>query len=72
MVDSAIFMKITTYIDGPLLKKALRASHCSSQREVLEEGLRNLLADIQRKSFLREFDRLRLNLNLKTLKQQRA
>lgn len=65
-------MKITTHINGLLLKKALRASHCRSQREVLEEGLRNLLADIQRKNFLREFDHLRLNLDLKTLKQQRA
>jgi hypothetical protein len=65
-------MKITTYINGKLLKKALRETGAQSQREVIEEGLRNLLADVARKRFVKEFDSLRLDLTLKDLKQQRA
>jgi len=65
-------MKITTYIDAKLLKQALRETGAHSQREVLESGLRNLLADIKRRQFVREFDHLRLNLSLKSLKAQRA
>ncbi len=57
-------MKITTHIDGTLLKKALKMTSAHSQREVLENGLRNLLADVQRKRFVKEFDSLRLDLSL--------
>lgn len=64
-------MKITTYIDGVLLKKALKITQAHSQREVLENGLRNLVADIQRKRFIKDFDNLRLDISLKSLKQQR-
>lgn len=66
-------MKITTYIDAALLKRALRETRARSQREVIEEGLRNLLADVQRKRFVREFDRFRLvGFSLSALKRQRA
>ncbi|MCB4757530.1 MAG: type II toxin-antitoxin system VapB family antitoxin [Elusimicrobia bacterium] len=65
-------MKITTYIDGKLLKKALRATGARSQREVLEEGLKNLLADVHRKRFVREFDSFRLTFSLPDLKRARA
>ncbi len=65
-------MKITTYIDEKLLKKALRATGAHSQREVIEDALRNLLSDIQRKRFVKEFDSFRLDLSLKTLQRQRA
>lgn len=65
-------MKITTNINGALLKRALRASGASSQREVLENALKNLLADIQRKRFVKEFDSFRFDLSLKSLKQLRA
>ena len=56
-------MKITTYIDERLLQQALRASRARSKREVLESGLRLLLAEIQRHTFVKEFDHLRLHLS---------
>ncbi|MBI4668403.1 MAG: type II toxin-antitoxin system VapB family antitoxin [Elusimicrobia bacterium] len=65
-------MKITTYIDESLLKRALRVTKARSQREVLESGLKNLLADIARRRFAREFDSIRLDLSLARLKKQRA
>ena len=65
-------MKITTYIDESLLKTALRMTGAHSQREVLEDALRNLLADVQRKRFVREFDSFRLDLSLKSLLRRRA
>lgn len=55
-------MKITTYIDGNLLKQALRVSRSRTKREVLESGLRTLLSEIQRNTFVRDFDHLRLRL----------
>ena len=65
-------MKITTHISGSLLKKAIRVTGARSQREVLESALKNLLADVQRKRFVKEFDSLRLDLSLKDLKKMRA
>ena len=64
-------MKITTYIDERLLTRALKASQARSKREVLENGLRTLLAEIQRKTFVREFDHLRLRLTPLELDQAR-
>lgn len=55
-------MKITTYIDERLLQKALRASRARSKREVLESGLRLLLSEIQRNTFVKEFDHFRMAL----------
>ena len=76
MASSAILlegeMKITTHIDEELLKRAKRKTGIVSQREVLETGLRNLLADIQRKSFVKDFDKFRLDLSLKSLKGSRG
>lgn len=63
--------KITTYIDGKLLNKALRVLHARSKREVLESGLRTLLAEVQRKTFVREFDDIRLRLTSAELAQIR-
>ena len=65
-------MKITAHIDEGLLKRAKRKTGIESQREVLEAGLRNLLADIQRKRFVRDFDKFRLELPLKSLKESRG
>ena len=64
-------MKITTYIDERLMKQAMRASHARTKREVLESGLRTLLAEIQRNTFVREFDHLRLRLTPLELEQAR-
>ena len=76
MVSGAILledeMKITTHIDEELLRRAKRKTGIVSQREVLETGLRNLLADIQRKSFVKDFDKFRLDLSLKSLKDSRG
>lgn len=55
--------KITTYIDGKLLNRAMRALKARSKREALEKGLRVLLAEIQRKTFVREFDQIRLRFS---------
>jgi len=65
-------MKITTHIDEALLRRAKQKTGIVSQREVLETGLRNLLADIQRKSFVKDFDKFRLDLSLKSLKESRG
>ena len=65
-------MKITTYIDGALLKKALRMTGAKSQRDVLEDALRNLLADVGRRRFVKDFDSLRLGFTLKELQRRRA
>jgi len=64
-------MKITTYIDGRLLSKALSVSRARTKREVLESGLRALLSEIQRNTFIREFDHLRLRLSLEDLAEIR-
>jgi len=61
-------MKITTHIDEKLLKQAKQKTGIVSQREVLETGLRNLLAEIQRKSFVKDFDKFRLDLTANRLK----
>ena len=63
--------KITTYIDEQLLKRALKASRSKSKREVLESGLRTLLAEVQRNTFVREFDHLRLRLSPEELAESR-
>ena len=65
-------MKITTHIDEQLLRQAKRKTGIVSQREVLETGLRNLLADIQRKSFVKDFDNFRLDLTPKSIKESRG
>lgn len=65
-------MKITTYIDGNLLRLALKETGAHSQREVIETGLKNLLAEVKRHRFVRDFDNLRLGLSLKSLKKTRA
>ncbi len=65
-------MKITTHIDEKLLNQARRETGIVSQREVLETGLRNLLADVKRRRFVKEFDRFRLNLTLAGLKGSRG
>ncbi len=64
-------MKITTYIDERLLAQAMKALRARSKREVLETGLRTLLAEIQRKTFVREFDHFRLRLTPAELEQAR-
>lgn len=63
--------KITTYIDGGLLNKAIKALHARSKREVLEHGLRTLLAEVQRRTFVREFDHIRLRLTPGELAESR-
>ena len=65
-------MKITTNIDERLLARAMRALKAASQREALEAGLRNLLADIERKAFVKEFSRYRLNWTAAKLARSRA
>jgi Arc/MetJ family transcription regulator len=65
-------MKITTYIDDRLLARAMRATKARSQRQVLEAGLVNLLADLERKTFVREFSRFRLTWTPERLSRARA
>lgn len=56
-------MKITTYIDEGLLRRAMRVCRARTKREVLESGLRTLLSEIQRNTFVKEFDDLRLRFS---------
>ncbi len=65
-------MKITTNIDERLLVQAMRAMKAASQREALEAGLRNILAEIERKTFVKEFSRYRLNWTTSKLSRSRA
>ena len=67
-----VFMKITTNIDGTLLKTAIKETGARSQREVIENALRNLLADVNRKRFVKEFDSIGLNWSLRELKRFRS
>lgn len=64
-------MKITTYIDERLLARAFKVSGARTKREVLESGLRTLLAEVERKAFVRDFDHLRLRLSPQELDQAR-
>ncbi len=72
MLSGGKRMKITTHIDERLLAKAMRALKASSQREALEAGLKNLLADIERKAFVKEFSRYQLNWTSSKLSRSRA
>jgi hypothetical protein len=65
-------MKITTYIDERLLGKAMKLMKAGSQREVLEAGLRNLLADMERRTFVKEFDQYPLRWTPGRLTRSRA
>lgn len=65
-------MKITTCIDEWLLKQAIRPSRARTKREVLENGLRSLLTEIRRNTFVREFDHLRLRISPGELVRLRA
>lgn len=65
-------MKITTYIDERLLAKAMCAIGAVSQREAIEAGLRNILAEVHRKTFVKEFDRFRLSWTSRRLARSRA
>ncbi len=65
-------MKITTHIDEGLLKKVKRITGFDTHREVLEAGLRNLLADNQRNSFVKNFDKYCLDFTPKLLKVSRG
>ena len=65
-------MKITTYIDEKLLKSAIRETGSHSQREAIETGLIQLLSDVRRKRFVKEFASLRPGFDLKTLRKSRA
>ena len=48
-------MKITTYIDEELLKKAMKASQARTKREVLERGLRTVLQETRHREFVKRF-----------------
>lgn len=64
-------MKITTYIDERLLARVFKVSGARTKREALESGLRALLAEIERNTFVREFDHLRLRVTPRELAQAR-
>lgn len=63
--------KITTYLDEQLLRQTMKASRAKTKREVLESGLRTLLAEIRINTFVREFDHLRLRLTPEDLDRAR-
>jgi hypothetical protein len=64
--------KITTFIDEKLLKEAIKETRARSQREVLEEGLRRLMANVRAKRFARDLKHLKLGLTMKELRGARA
>jgi hypothetical protein len=65
-------MKNRTHINEKLLKRVKKKTGIVSQREALETGLRNLLADVQKKRFVKGFDKFRLELKPKLLKESRS
>jgi Arc/MetJ family transcription regulator len=65
-------VKITTNIDERLLAKAMRMMKATSQRDALEAGLRNLLADMERKTFVKEFSQFGLNWTPERLSRSRG
>ncbi len=47
-------MKITTHIDEKLLKDAMKAARAKTQRAVLEEGLRKVVAEKSNREFAKK------------------
>ncbi len=64
--------KITTYIDERLLNQAVKETNCHSQREVLEAGLRSLMADVRARRFSRDLKTLRLGVTMRKVKWSRG
>lgn len=64
--------KITTYIDERLLHQAVKETNAHSQREVLEAGLRSLMADVRARRFSRDLKSLRLGMTMQHVKWTRG
>jgi Arc/MetJ family transcription regulator len=64
-------MKVTTNLDGPLLARAIKAIRARSQREAIEAGLRQLLKEVERATFVKEFSRFDLRWTPKSLERSR-
>jgi Arc/MetJ family transcription regulator len=64
--------RTTITIDDKLLKAALRVSGAKSKKEVVEEGLKELIRKKSLDSFRKELGSFDLSLNLKELKKLRS
>ena len=60
-------MKITTYIDEALLKRAMKAMRARTQREAIEEGLKRVLAEAKHIEFSKSFGEFEVGFSYEDL-----
>lgn len=64
--------KTTVLIDETLIKEALKATHLKTKKEVIEQGLRELLRMKNREILRQELGTFDIDLSLEELKKKRA
>jgi len=64
--------KTTVEIDESLIKNALRVTNMKTKKEVIEQGLKELLRMKNRELLRRELGTFDIDLSLKDLKKKRA
>ncbi len=64
--------KTTVLIDETLIKEALKATHLKTKKDVIEQGLRELLRMKNREILRQELGTFDIDLSLEELKEKRA
>ena len=64
--------KTSVFVDEPLIKNALKATHMKSKKEVIEAGLRELIKKKNRNLLREELGSFEIDLSLEELKKLRA
>ena len=64
--------KTTVVIDETLIKEAIRATNLQTKKEVIEQGLRELLRIKNRELLRQELGTFDIDLSLEELKKKRA
>lgn len=64
--------KTTVFIDEDLIKDALRVTNLKTKKEVIEEGLRELLRLKNRELLRQELGTFDIDLTIEELKKRRA
>jgi Arc/MetJ family transcription regulator len=65
-------VKITTHVDEKLLKDAMKATRARTQRDVIEQGLRNVLQESKHREFAKRFAKFRIAWTHDELMRSRA
>ena len=64
--------KTTVFIDEVLIRNALRVTNLKTKKDVIEEGLKELIRRKNREQLRRELGTFDIDLTLKELKGRRA